>query len=124
MSKDGLPSLDASLPRVLADLEGLGVEGLRRQSRTHLGDKAPTHLPRWLFLRVLGHRLQTAAFGDIDEATHRMIEGEGERGARAPFDRRDPQTREGVRLKGRRANIETNNIGPLGQELTACHARQ
>ena len=99
MSKDALPSLDASLPRVLADLEGLGIEGLRRQWRNHLGGEAPTHLPRWLFLSVLGHRLQTAAFGDIDKATRRMIQGEGERGARAPFDRRDPQTREGVRLK-------------------------
>ena len=37
MSKDALPSLDASLPRVLADLEGLGIEGLRRQWRNHLG---------------------------------------------------------------------------------------
>ena len=93
MSKDALSSLDASLPRVLADLEGLGIEGLRRQWRNHLGGEAPTHLPRWLFLSVLGHRLQTAALGDIDKATRRMIQGEGERGARAPFDRRDPQTR-------------------------------
>jgi len=99
MSKDALPSLDASLPRILADLEGLGIEGLRLQWRNHLGGEAPIHLPRWLFLRVLGHRLQTAAFGDIDKATRRMIQGEGERGARAPFDRRDPQTREGVGLK-------------------------
>ena len=74
MSKDALPSLDASLPRVLADLEGLGIEGLGRQWRNHLGGEAPTHLPRWLFLRVLGHHLQTAAFGDIDKATRRMIQ--------------------------------------------------
>ena len=99
LTKDALPSLDASLARILADLEGLGIEGLRRQWRNHLGGEAPTHLPRWLFLSVLGHRLQTAALGDIDKATRWMIQGEGERGARAPFDRRDPQTREGVRLK-------------------------
>ena len=99
MSKDALPSLDASLPRILADLEGLGIEGLHRQWRNHLGGEAPVHLPRWLFSRVLGHRLQTAAFGDIDKATWRMIQGEGEGGARAPFDRRDPQTRDGVELK-------------------------
>ena len=99
MSKDALPSLDASLPRILADLEGLGIEGLRRQWRNHLGGEAPVHLPRWLFLRVLGHRLQVAAFGDIDKATRRRIEGEGETCARAHFDRRDPQTREGIALK-------------------------
>ena len=56
MSKDAMPSLDASLPRVLADLEGLGIEGLRRQWRNHLGGEAPTHLPRWLFLSVLADR--------------------------------------------------------------------
>jgi hypothetical protein len=39
LSKDALPSLDASLPRVLADLEGLGIEGLRRQWRNHLGGR-------------------------------------------------------------------------------------
>ena len=99
LSKDALPSLDASLPRVLADLEGLGIEGLRRQWRNHLGGEAPVHLPRWLFLRVLGYRLQAAVLGDIDKATRRTIQGEGETGAGAPFDQRDPQTREGVPLK-------------------------
>ena len=85
MSKDALPSLDASLPRVLADLEGLGIEGLRRQWRNHLGGEAPTHLPRWLFLSVLGHRLQTAAFGDIDKATRRMISGRRRKGRSRSF---------------------------------------
>ena len=99
MSKDALPSLDASLPRILADLEGLFIEGLRRQWRNHLGGEAPVHLPQWLFLRVLAYRLQAAAFGDIDKATRRTIQGEGETGAGAPFDQRDPQTREGVPLK-------------------------
>ena len=98
MSKDALPSLDASLPRILADLEGLGVEGLRRQWRNHLSSEAPIHLPRWLLLRVLGYRLQAAAFGDIDKATRRMVQGEGEMSAGAPFDR-DPLTREGIGLK-------------------------
>ena len=66
LTNDALPLfLDASLPRILADLEGLGVESLHQQWRNHLGGEAPVHLPRWLFLGVLGHRLQTAAFGDI-----------------------------------------------------------
>ena len=37
------------------------VEGLRRQWRNHLGGEAPAHLPRWLLVKVLGHRLQVAA---------------------------------------------------------------
>ena len=90
MSSDALLSLDALLPRMLADLEGLGIEGLRRQWRNHLGGEAPVHLPPWPLLRVLGYRLQAAAFGDIDKATRRIIQGEGETGAGAPFDRRDP----------------------------------
>ena len=94
-----MPSLDASLPRILADLEGLDIEGLRRQWRNHLGGEAAVHLPRWLLLRVLAYRLQAAAFGDLDRATRRIIQGESDNGAGAPFDRRDPQTREGVGLK-------------------------
>src|SRR5271154_5584541 len=98
-SPEALLSADASLAAVLADLEGLEIEGLRRQWRNHLGGEAPVHLPRWLFLRVLGYRLQAAVLGDIDKATRRTIQGEGETGAGAPFDQRDPQTREGVPLK-------------------------
>ena len=99
LSKDALPSLDASLPRILADLEGFDIEGLRRQWRNRLGGVAPVHLPRWLLLRVLGYRLQAAVFGDLDRATRRIVRGESDNGAGARFDRRVPQTREGVGLK-------------------------
>ena len=94
-----MPSLDASLPNLLADLEGFGVEALHGQWRNHLGGEPPVHLPQWLFLRVLAYRLQAAASGDIDKATRRVIQGEGGDGASAPFDRRDPKTRDGVALK-------------------------
>src|SRR6202140_4761422 len=94
-SPDALLSTDASLAAVLAGLEGLEVEGLRRQWRNHLGGEAPAHLPRWLLLKVLGHRLQVAAFGDLDKSVRRLLrdeaDGEGNR-KKAPFDRRDAQT--------------------------------
>jgi hypothetical protein len=51
---------------------------------------------------VLGHRLQVAAFGDVDKSVRRLIRDQSdmEGGRRAaPFDRRDPQTREGVGLR-------------------------
>jgi Protein of unknown function (DUF2924) len=95
-------SPNASLAAVLADLEGLDAEGLRRQWRNHLGGEAPSHLPRWLLQRVLGHRLQVAAYGDLDKAVRRVVRAPagGESSDRtAPFDRRDPQTREGIGLK-------------------------
>src|SRR5476649_855428 len=94
-SPDDLLSADASLAAVLAGLEGLEVEGLRRQWRNHLGGEAPAHLPRWLLVKVLGHRLQVAAFGDLDKSVRRLLrdepDGEGNRNT-APFDRRDAQT--------------------------------
>src|SRR5471030_413601 len=102
-SPDALLSADASLATVLAGLEGLELEGLRRQWRNHLGGEAPAHLPRWLLVRVLGHRLQIAAFGDLDRSVRRLLkdeaEGEGGRQAAAPFDRRDAQTRDGIALR-------------------------
>jgi Protein of unknown function (DUF2924) len=101
-SPDALLSADPSLAAVLAGLEGLEVEGLRRQWRNHLGGEAPAHLPRWLLTKVLGHRLQVAAFGDLDKSARRLLrdesDGEGNRNT-APFDRRDAQTREGIALK-------------------------
>jgi hypothetical protein len=98
---DALLSPDVSLAGVLAGLEGLELEGLRRQWRNHLGGDAPPHLPRWLLLKVLGHRLQVAAFGDLDKSVRRLLrdEGDGEGDRAAPFDRRDAQTREGIALR-------------------------
>jgi Protein of unknown function (DUF2924) len=100
-TSDTLLSLGAPLTAI-ADLDGLDLEGLRRQWRNHLGGVAPAHLPTWLLVKALGHRLQVATFGDLDKSVRRLIREEndvvGDRSA-APFDPRDPQTREGVGLK-------------------------
>jgi hypothetical protein len=102
-SPGALLSADASLAAVLAGLEGLELEGLRRQWRNHLGGEAPAHLPRWLLVKVLGHRLQVAAFGDLDKSVRRQLrhgaDGEGGLINAAPFDRRDAQTRDGIALR-------------------------
>src|SRR4029077_9879780 len=79
--------------------EGLDLNGLHRQWRAHLGGEAPAHLPRWLLMRVLGYRLQSDAFGDLDKSIRRILRSGKEDGVGAPFDRRAPQTREGVGLK-------------------------
>jgi hypothetical protein len=97
-----LLSADASLAMVLADLEGLELGALHRQWRNHLGGEAPAHMPRWLLVKVLGHRLQVAAFGDLDKSVCRLLRDESdEDGNRntAPFDRRDAQTRDGIALR-------------------------
>jgi Protein of unknown function (DUF2924) len=91
--------LDASLLSIVANLEGLDLNGLRRQWRTHLGGEAPAHLSRWLLMKVLAYRLQSDAFGDLDKSIRRILRSGKEDGVGAPFDRRAPQTRDGVGLK-------------------------
>jgi hypothetical protein len=91
--------LDASLLSIVANLEGLDLDGLRRQWRAHLGGEAPAHLSRWLLMKVLAYRLQADAFGDLDKSIRRILRSGGEDGVGAPFDRRAPQTREGLGLK-------------------------
>jgi hypothetical protein len=48
---------------------------------------------------VLGHRLQVAAFGDLDKSVRRLLRDEAGGQHTAPFDRRDAQTRDGVALR-------------------------
>ena len=67
--------LDASVLSILADIEGLDLNGLGRQWRGHLGGEAPTHLPRWLLMRVLAYRLQSDAFGNLDNSIRRILLG-------------------------------------------------
>jgi hypothetical protein len=93
------PPLDASLLSIVANLEGLDLDGLRRQWRAHLGGEAPAHLSRWLAMKVLAYRLQSDAFGDLDKSIRRILCSAKEDGVGAPFDRRLPQTREGLGLK-------------------------
>ena len=91
--------LDASVFSIVAALEGLDLNGLRRQWRAHLGGEPPAHLPRWLLIRVLACRLQSDAFGGLDKSIRRILRSGKEDGVGAPFERRAPQTREGLGLK-------------------------
>jgi hypothetical protein len=91
--------LDASVLSIVANLEGLDLNGLHRQWRAHLGGEAPAHLSRWLLMKVLAYRLQSDAFGDLDKSIRRILRSGKEDGVGAPFDRRAPQTRDGVDLK-------------------------
>jgi hypothetical protein len=50
-------------------------------------------------MRVLAYRLQTDAFGGLDKAIQRMLRSDKDKDAAVPFDRRAPQTRDGVGLK-------------------------
>ena len=85
--------LDASVLSIVANLEGLDLNGLRRQWRAHLGGEPPAHLPRWLLMRVLAYRLQADTFGGLDKSIQRTLRSDKDRGAAMPFDRR-PTRRE------------------------------
>jgi hypothetical protein len=98
-TSSALLPLDATLLSIVANLEGLDLHGLRRQWRAHLGGEAPAHLSRWLLMKVLAYRLQSDAFGDLDKSIRRILRSEKDDGVGAPFDRRAPQTREGLGLK-------------------------
>src|ERR1700723_4798178 len=50
-------------------------------------------------MKVLAHRLQSDAFGALDKSIRRILRSGKEYGVGAPFDRRVPQTREGLGLK-------------------------
>jgi hypothetical protein len=97
------PDRAAALDAAIAGLRDCYVEQLRLQWRNHLGGAAPAHLPRWLLLRLLAHRLQVAALGDLDKTTLRALrlpkrDGDGASDCR-PFETRGPTTREGIGLQ-------------------------
>jgi hypothetical protein len=91
--------LDASVLSIVANLEDLDLNGLRRQWRAHSSGEPPAHRPRWLLMKVLAYRLQSDAFGDFDKSIRRILRSGKEDGVGAPFDCRAPQTREGVSLR-------------------------
>jgi hypothetical protein len=93
------PPLGASTLSIVAGLEGCDLNGLRRLWRVHLGGEPPAHLERWLLMRVLAYRLQADAFGPLDKAIQRMLRSDKDEDASVLFDRRAPQTRDGVALK-------------------------
>jgi Protein of unknown function (DUF2924) len=97
------PSERGALDALVASLSRLNLDQLELQWRNHLGGTPPTHLPGWLLTRVLGYRIQAAAFGDLDRAILRRLreprdEAFGSGGAH-PFATRRPMTRPGVGLK-------------------------
>jgi hypothetical protein len=64
----------ANLEAEIADLRGLGLDGLRARWRTMFGRKAPAHVPRRLLLRILAYRVQADVLGDLDPATARYLD--------------------------------------------------
>jgi hypothetical protein len=98
-ASEASPPLHVSVLSIVAGLEGHDLNGLRRRWRPHLGGEPPLQVERWLLIRVLAYRLQADAFGGLDKSTQRMLRSSKNEDAAVPFDRRSPQTRDGVGLK-------------------------
>ena len=82
------------LAALLSRLENADADDLRLLWRNHLGGRFPSHLPRWLLIRLLGYRLQVCVHGDLDPALRRRLRQGTE--ASVPF-----RVRSAVQTNGR-----------------------
>jgi hypothetical protein len=96
---DSIPALGETI----SGFVDLDANGLSLQWRNHLGGNPPAHLPRWLLLRILAHRVQAAALGSLDKETLRVLRQPKGRRLEAsdarPFETRTPITRDGADLR-------------------------
>ena len=96
---DSMPSLGETI----SGLVDLDMKQLCLQWRNHLGGTPPAHLPRWLLMKILAHRIQTTAFSGLDKETlHVLRQPKGRRLASSdlhPFEARIATTREGTKLQ-------------------------
>jgi hypothetical protein len=88
---------------MIAALVELDANGICLQWRNHLGGTPPAHLPRWLLMRILAYRIQTAAFGGPGKETLRVLrQPKGKRLVSSdlrPFEARIATTLEGTKLQ-------------------------
>jgi hypothetical protein len=68
------PGKAAALEQEIARWRDLDLAGLQARWKVLTGRKAPAHLPKHLLLRTLAYRIQADAFGDLDQATIRLLE--------------------------------------------------
>lgn len=57
----------------IAQLRGLGLEGLRARWRAAFRREAPSRLPKHLLFAMVAYRLQVDAMGDLDAETLRFL---------------------------------------------------
>jgi hypothetical protein len=100
-----------TLDATISGLAALDADQLLLQWRNRLDGRAPAHLPRWLLLKVLAYRLQAVALGDLDKTTVRSIrasQGDAIDFDGGPFKKRQPRTRDGIRLSSFLASVFPN----------------
>lgn len=101
-----LPVTDGrTIESEVAQLRGLGPEGLRARWRSAFRRAAPVHLPKHLLFAMLAYRLQAEVMGDLDAETLRFlkqIDQASSKAAAAPvaeqFEQRRRQLSPGTKL--------------------------
>jgi hypothetical protein len=71
MSVEKADDVEAEIER----LRGLDLTALQLSWRAVFGRAAPAHLSKALLLRLLAYRLQAQAFGDLSQATRKLLDG-------------------------------------------------
>jgi Protein of unknown function (DUF2924) len=61
----------------IARLRDIDIAALRRRWHTVFGRRPPPHLPRHLLFRTLAYRLQADRWGDLDDASRRLLDRSG-----------------------------------------------
>ena len=63
-----------SLQQEIAQLRDLDLDGLRLHWRNLFGRAAPTHLPKFLLLRIVAYRMQANVYGDLGKNARRTLD--------------------------------------------------
>ena len=63
-----------SLQHEIAQLRDLDLVDLRLRWRNLFGRAAPTHLPKFLLLRIIAYRMQANAYGDLGKNACRTLD--------------------------------------------------
>ena len=62
------------LQQEIAQLRDLDLDGLRLHWRNLFGRAAPTHLPKFLLLRIIAYRMQANVYGDLSKNARRTLD--------------------------------------------------
>jgi len=72
--RNGRTSAKTSVEDEIAHLRGLDLKGLRARWHSIFQRRPPAHLTRHLLYSVIAYRLQADRFGDLDQATRRVLD--------------------------------------------------